>query len=135
MSLYINDKNAYTEWGIFLEDGSEGKLLLPSPMKAYAENNLRSHPGKQVFVDNPQPDDRDVNLTFCITAKNKAEYLLRHEAFINELQSGVIKLKHTGLNKTFRLIMTNSISFDYYDRLGRLAVRFSEPNPKDRAND
>lgn len=130
--LYINDKDAWLTWGVFLEDNSESKLLLPANPKAYASNNLRNQAGKQVFVSNPQPDERDVLLVFCISAKSKADYLTKYNAFLAEIYNGWINFKVTSLKTTYRFTVSSFQDLSYFDRLGKLSVRFNEPNPKDR---
>lgn len=130
--LYINEKDAWVTWGVFLEDGSEAKLLLPANTKEYASNNKRSSPGRQVFVTNTQPDERNVILIFCISAVSKEEYLKKYDLFVNELSSGWVKLRVPSLGKVFKLISPSFQDLSYSNRIGKLSVRFSEPNPLDR---
>lgn len=125
--LFINDKDAWTTWGVFLADGSYEKLLLPAPMKDYSSNKFRSQSGKQVFVFNPRFDERDVQIEFNVSASNRIEYLQRFGEFITELSSGLIVLKVIELNKEYKFLYVSSIGLSYYERLGKLAVRFNEP--------
>ena len=68
--LFINDVDAWTEWKVFLEEGSLDKLLLPPAQKLHIENKSRSDNGKQVLIKNQKLDDRDVTLVFCFSMSN-----------------------------------------------------------------
>jgi hypothetical protein len=127
--LYINDKDAWCTWGVYLADGSYQKLLLPPPMKAYTENNFRSHPVKQVFIVNPQPDERDVQIEFCLKANCRADYLRKYEDFVREISFGFVKFQVTEINKGYMFLYQSAVSLSYFKRLGRLLVRFNEPEP------
>lgn len=130
--LFVNEKDAFVTWKAFLEDGSEAKLLTPASMKEYASNNARSQAGKQVFVANPQPESRDVNLTFCFSASSKADFLSRYRAFVTEMQSGLILIRVPSLGETYKFICSGFQELSFHKRVGKLSVRFTEPNPKDR---
>lgn len=130
--LYINGKNAFDTWGVFLEDGSEEALLKPADPKGYARNNMRSQSGVQVFVQNPQPDERDIILTLCVTAISRTDYLAKYQSFIDEISNGWVLLDYKPLKTTYKLIATGFQSLSYSERLGRLSVRFNEPNVKER---
>jgi hypothetical protein len=130
--LYINDKDAYLTWGIFLEDGSEGKLLTPAPNKEYAGNKMRSQHGKQVFRTNPRKDERDLILVFCISADTKYDFLIKYRAFIDELDSGITIMRVTSLREVYKLDAIGYQELSFYKRIGKLSVRFNESNPQDR---
>lgn len=124
--LFINDKDAWITWGVFLEDGSEAKLLLPPPMKEYTSNNFRSQDGKQVFIVNPKKDERDISLVFCISAITKEKYLLIYDDFVSELTSGLVKLRVQSIDKELNLTVSSFLDLSYYERVGKLSVRFNE---------
>ena len=48
--LYINSKDAYTTWGITLDETSLSALMTPAPAKDFTENKSRSIDGKMVSV-------------------------------------------------------------------------------------
>ncbi len=130
--LFINDKDAFVTWGVFLEDRSEEKLLKPANNKEYASNKARSQPGKQVFISNPQPEDRDVLLVLCFSAVSREDFLTKYRACLNELNSGLIKFRVPSLGEEYKFTCDGFQELSYYERIGKLSVRFNEPNPKDR---
>lgn len=130
--LYINDKDAFSIWGAYLEDGSENALLLPASNKEYASNKARSQHGKQVFRNLPRKDERDVILYFCMVASTKEEYLQKYEAFVEELDAGMVIMKVPSMKKGYKLDAISYQELSFYDYIGRFAVKFNEPNPKNR---
>lgn len=130
--LYINNKDAWTTWKVKLDDGYDN-LKLPANPKEYVSNDSRSQSGKQVFIDNPQPQSKDVQLVFAFTGNSSDEYLENFDAFIEEIV-GVITLKVMALKTIYKLRVTDYINLSSGTGLidGRLSVRFSEDNPSDR---
>ena len=44
--LYINGKDAYLTWGIFLDETALSTLMTPAPNKEFISNKYRSKDGK-----------------------------------------------------------------------------------------
>lgn len=130
--LYINDKDAWSNWKVRLDDGYDS-LRLPANPKEYTSNEKRSQPGKHVFVSNPQPQSKDVQLIFAIVCDSADEYNQKFDSFVDELK-GVMALKVPALKKVYKLRAIDylNLSSGLGLRDGRLSVRFSEDNPKDR---
>lgn len=130
--LYINDKDTWATWKVKLDDGYDS-LRLPSNPKEYASNEKRSQPGKQVFVSNPQPQSKDVQLIFAVVCDSADEYNQKFDSFVDELK-GVMTLKVPALKKVYKLRVIDylNLSSGLGLRDGRLSVRFSEDNPQDR---
>jgi hypothetical protein len=129
--LFINTKDAWTTWGVFLEEGSEDKLLVASPMKDYISNKSRQEDGKQVLTSTPKVDERTLTVVFCF-AKASTDFLTRYKSFMTELYLGRMVLNVVSLGITFTLDYLNSASLSSLTTLGKVAVTFSEPNPMNR---
>ena len=129
--LFINTKDAWTTWGVFLEDGSEDKLLLASPLKDYIGNKSRQDHGKQILATTPRVDERNVTVVFCF-ANAPTNFITRYKAFTTELYLGTITLQVVRLGITFNLKYLNSNALSSMTTLGKVAVTFSEPNPMNR---
>lgn len=129
--LFINTKDVWTTWGVFLEEGSEDKLLVASPMKDYISNKSRQEDGKQVLTSTPKVDERTVTIVFCF-AKASTDFLTRYKSFMTELYLGRMVLNVVSLGITFTLDYLNSASLSSLTTLGKVAVTFSEPNPMNR---
>ena len=91
--LIINSKDAYKTWGVFLEDGAEDTLLLPSANKELISNKSRVKNGKEVIPTTNYVDERDFNITFCIKTSSKTEFLSKYKAFVAELNKGLVSMQ------------------------------------------
>ena len=87
--LFINGVDAYTQWGVVLEDGSYVKLLAGDSMKPYVENKSRTEAGKQILIKNPKLDERDVTLIFMFIPQ-ATSFLTRYASFLSTLQAGKV---------------------------------------------
>jgi len=129
--LFINTKDAWTTWGVFLEHGSEDKLLQAAPMKDYISNKSRQEDGKQVLATSSQVDERNVTVVFCF-AKAPTNFLTRYKSFVTEMYLGNITMQVVSLGITFNLKYLSSASLSSLTTLGKVAVTFCEPNPMNR---
>lgn len=139
-TLKINGKDAYTEWGVFLLDGSKSTLMMPAATKSLITNESRLQHGKRVVRTDKAGNSlvrvaaRDVTLQFGLTANDSDTLVSRFNAFMSELEQGLVRLETTSLpTMVFRLDFVSCTSFAQYDTLAKYAIKFNEPNPKDRA--
>lgn len=135
--LIINGVDAWTQYGVFLEDGSYDKLLSGVSMKPYTENKSRAIDGKSVRVKNPRVEDRDVNVVFCFSNRGSSTFLNRLDSFITSLQNGgengITTIYVSEINRTFRFVYLSNLNLNQTGlSIGKIVVRFNEPNPKNR---
>ena len=73
-------------------------------------------------------------MTFLIKGTSQEAFLSNYAAFVAELHKGTVTLYVPDLGNTYNLLYSNSTQFENY-RLNacKLAVKFREPNPADRA--
>lgn len=130
--VYINGLDAWSYYGVVLDEGSEEALLLPSPLKTFTSNDMRSHHGKQVFTNNPRLKDRTVSLTFCFLWAE--DYMEKYNRFVDMLQQGIVVLstKIMGTKMTFNLVYNSCRKYTSIQYAGKLIVNFEEPNPANR---
>lgn len=140
--LYISanggtEQDAWTTWGVGLEDGSLAELMAPLALKAPVVNESRLENGKRYIVeDSPKVDERVVTLVFYLIAGNVSEYITNYRAFISTLAGGNITLR-TAHEPTvyYHLIYGSSTQFrQFFGGLAKIAVKFIEPNPANRTN-
>lgn len=131
---YINGIDIWLTYNARLIHDSFVNLLLPANRKEYVQNNERNQPGKQIFVSNPQPSDREVQLSFLIECSDKLELLQKHKQLVTLLENGLLELKAIPTQTIYKVTMESAISLDVFgnDNIGILIVKFNEPNPKDR---
>lgn len=137
---FINNKDTHTTWGITFGAESFTNLLTFPPLKPYIENKSALLPGKQVLNDTdhaPNVDERDVQLTFNLHARNLATFLQRYESFMEELHKGKIELRTKYQSgKVYRLNYISCVQFAQFNgRLGKFILKLNEPNPADRNAD
>lgn len=84
--FYINGKDCYTTWGISMDTSSLSALMTPSPLKEFIENKSRLEHGKRVLTSNPKIDERNITLTFNLTAKRKKNSFQDTTAFVKNWQ-------------------------------------------------
>lgn len=133
--LFINNKDAYINWGIIFGETSFTALLTPAPLKNYIQNKSALIPGKQVLTDNPpKVDERDLQLVFYLKAKNLDQFLTRYNNFVAELEKGVIDIRtkyQPGV--TYHCTYISCAQFSQFNgRLGKFVLKLNEPNPKNR---
>lgn len=134
---FINSKDIYTTFGASLVSTSFENLICRPGRKEGAENNMISHPGVQVFHDNPQPEAMEVELTFLIRGTSLDDYLQKYNALQDEIDNnsldGNFLLKVVPLKTEFCLRRKSYLPLDTVTaNTGKLIVTVRELNPKAR---
>lgn len=132
--LYINGKDAYTTWGISMDDTALSTLMTPTPNKEFIENKSRLQDGKQVVSVNPKADERSLTLQINLTAKDEAQFFARYVLFCKELEIGVLNIRTKYQpDITYKTIYLSCSQFSQFMRgIGKFSLKLNEPNPKDR---
>ena len=135
--LYINGKDAWTTWGVNMDEGFIDALDAPLPMKDYIEDESRLEHGKRVITDNARVDSRDITLGFTITGTSESDYRTKKSAFQTELQKGSFTVRIPALGtQVYKMLYTGkSISYglSLNRRFGHFTMKATEPNPTDRS--
>ena len=132
--LFINGKDAYTAWGITMDETSLSALMTPASNKKIIENKSRLEHGKCVITSNPKKDERNLTLQINITAPDKDTFFARYDSFCDELDTGVLDIR-TKYCPTV-VYRTNYISCQQFSQfmqsIGKFTLKLNEPNPKNR---
>lgn len=133
--LLINGKDAYTEYGIFMDDTALSTLMTPAPNKEFISNKYRSKDGKSVIRHNPRLDEREITIAFNMSAKTSDEFLSNYGKFCEEvLATGQVTI-HTSFQPTvwYRCIYLSCTQFSEFMReLAKFSLKLNEPDPTDR---
>lgn len=135
--FYINNREA-RKYGIVFGADSLTALMTPPPVKAYIENKSALSHGKQVLNDEANPpklDERDVQLTFYLRAKNREQFLTRYGDFCELLRGGRIDIRtkyQPGVTYHCNFISCSQYS-EFNGRLAKFVLKLNEPNPNNRA--
>ena len=134
--LKINGKDAYTTWGVSLEDAAMDALMAPLSMKPDIVNESRLEHGKRHINFKPKVDERELALAMHLSARNKKHYLTRLAAFRSELEQKeeiVLETDHeTGV--CYRCIYRSCTPFSQFlDGLAKFTLKLTEPDPTNRS--
>lgn len=132
--LKINGKDAYTTWGISMDDTSLSALMTPPPVKAYIENNDRTEHGKTIITTSVYVDSRDLNLQLNLTAKNEQVFFNRYASFCDELAKGMLDIESSfQAGVVYHCIYISCSQFSQFMRgIGKFSLKLTELNPNRR---
>ncbi len=133
--LTINGYDAYTRWGVNLEDGAVSALLAPAPMKENIQNKSRLKHGKASLNNNPKSDARELSLPFHVVADTKAHFFEKYAAFCSEvLANRRFTLQSVYIpNTVYTLDYVSCNQFGQYNQeMAKFVLKVEEPDPTNR---
>lgn len=134
--LFINEKDAWTTWGVRMGDGFLDAIDSPLPMKDYIENESRLENGKRMITSIAKVDSRDVTLSFTITGSSETDYRAKKKAFQAELQAGAFTVRVPAIgDETYHFVYTGkniSYGLSLNRKFGNFSVKVTEPDPTNR---
>ena len=118
-----------------MDTSSLSALMTPPPMKEFIENKSRLEHGKRIITSNPKIDERNITLTFNLTAKNEEQFFSRYNSFCEELAIGVLNIKSKYQpDVVYKTIYLSCNQFTQFMRgIAKFSLKLIEPNPKDRS--
>lgn len=133
--LYINGKDAYTTWGMSMDETALSELMTPPANKAFVENESRNQHGKRIVIADPKLSERNLTLQVNLTASDEQQFMKRYSSFCEELATGSLEIKtkyQPGV--VYKTIYQSCSQFSQFMRgIGKFVLKLSEPNPNDRA--
>ena len=131
--LTINGADALREWGARLTGESLQNLMKPLDIKDRVSSTSRLEDGDRYIVETPRIKAREVQVEFSVEGRTREEFIARFDKFCNTLQEGVVTLStRYQQNVRYRLLFTSCTSFYTRRTLCKIAVKFIEPNPRNR---
>ena len=131
--LTINGADALREWGVRLTGESLQNLMKPLDTKDRVSSTSRLEDGDRYIVETPRIKAREVQVEFSVEGRTREEFIARFDKFCNTLQEGVVTLStRYQQNVRYRLLFTSCTSFYTRRTLCKIAVKFIEPNPRNR---
>lgn len=124
-----------SDFGAAMLKGGYAELMRPAEMKDWIYNDIPSMNGIQYIApSSPKVKEREVSLTFVIKGDTDADFMMNYARFVEELMRGTCVLVVPALSQTFSLKYDACTSFDNIDlKCCKLAVKFTEPNPRNFA--
>ena len=133
--VFINDLDAFENWGISFTDKSISMLMEPEPLKNPVENKSTTRDGKQIRKeDQPKVDERDLTLAVQLYARNRTELFSRLKSFKTELKKRriVIRTKYEP-GVYYRCDYQSCTQYTSFHRgLATFSLKLNEPNPNNR---
>nr|DAL02901.1 MAG TPA: hypothetical protein [Caudoviricetes sp.] len=122
--LFIDGHDAFTEYGIFVEQNGYRQIIQYPAFKKLDTTEWPDDDGIEVDLESPQLDTRTLQIQFCIVNVRYAEDLF------DELSNGSYHtFEFTELKRTWRLRMTQNGSFKSRIKLGKITVSFADDFP------
>lgn len=131
--LTINGVDAWSAYGVYMDDSSLGQLLAPPPLKDRITSSNRAENGTRVVTAAPVfVAERDLTLQLGIYGETEGEFLSHVAAFTDVLTtSNEIVISAAGV--TCRCIYKSCNQFSSYMRgIGKFVLRLTEYNPAKR---
>lgn len=123
--LYIDGKDAYLEYGVFVADNSYGELVGYPPLKSVNSNDWQQEDGVEVDLQAPVLDSRSVSLRFVAHGSKS-----RIGAFVEQLSTKAYHaFKFTDLSRVYRLRLVSQPNLALYDSLGFFTLNLSDDFP------
>ncbi|MFW5481608.1 MAG: hypothetical protein ACOCN9_01855 [Prevotella sp.] len=136
--VFINDLDAFENWGISFTDKSISTLMEPEPLKNPVENKSTTRDGKQIRKeDQPKVDERDLTLAVQLYARNRTELFSRLKSFKTELKKRriVIRTKYEP-GVYYRCDYQSCTQYTSFHRgLATFSLKLNEPNPNNRGEE
>ena len=133
--LFINGKDAFLTWGIYLDSAGLSALLTPAPNKEPVTDSSRIRNGVDVISSDPKKDSREVNLPINLSANSRGDFFLKYASFCEELDKEVITINVSYLPSTyFKFRYRNCQQFSEFKlEVAQFILRLTEYNPADRS--
>lgn len=120
--LYIDGKDAFSYYGIFVEQYGYKALIQQPSFKKLTSTEWPELDGEEVDLTAPVLDTRSLSIQFCITDKRLTEDLFNALS-----QNGSYHLfVFSELKRSYNLRMTSNGSFSSNIKLGKLTLSFSQ---------
>ncbi len=123
--LFIDGRDAFLEYGVFVEKGGYKQLIQLPAFKKLDETEWGEYDGTEVDLSAPVLDTRSLQIQFCIVNKRYAEDLF------DDLSTGAYHVfEFKEIQKTYKLRMTSNGSFSTFIKLGKLSLSFNDDFPE-----
>ena len=122
--FYIDGKDAYNEFGIFIAEGGYNELLSYAPLKAVESNDWPEEDGQEFDLSAPALDTRELVLKFA------AHRMQRVGAFVELLSDHAY---HTfdfrSIGRTYKLRLASQSALNLAGRLETFSLKFNNDFP------
>lgn len=123
--LYIDGRDAYRQWGVFVINGGWNELISYPPLKTPDTNDWQEEDGVEADLSDPKLNTKEVSVRFAYSGLYS-----RFLAFIELLSDGAYHdFNCSFIGRRFTLRMTQMPNLDTYRTLGFITLKFSNDFP------
>lgn len=123
--LFVDGKDAYTEWGVFVVEQGYNDLVAMPPLKTFDSNDWQEEDGIEADLSAPVLNTQEATVQFAAIGLYS-----RLADFVNHLADGAY---HTfdckSIGRIYSLRMTQMPNLTYAQRLGAFAIKFANDFP------
>lgn len=133
--LFINGTDAYTAYGMSLEDGGLARLMTPAPNKQPVSNkNVVTDGASVVGVTVGCKDERTVSIPFHIIAADQSDFLTKYAALCAVLDNGIVSISTRWQpNVVYHFIYIDCQQYQQFIvGMAKFTLSLYEPNPSNR---
>lgn len=136
--LFINGRDAYEAWGVFMDENSMSQLRAPLALKETVSNKSRLQHGTTYVRTQPVKfEERNLTLNLQFTARSEQEFNAKYEAFTQELYTGWLNITthhQPDVEYKCRYVSCSQYS-EFMQGIAKFVLKLTEPNPADREMD
>lgn len=125
--FYIDGKDAFTEYGIYVQEGGYNELVAFPPLKAVTSNDWQEEDGIEPDLSEPTLNTKEFSLKIVLSGMD-----YRWGGFIERLSD---KAYHTfdfrEIGRTYRLRLVSNPNTDLATHLGFITIKLADDFPLD----
>ena len=126
--FYIDGRDAYEEYRVFLSEGSVGSLLQYPSLKKVESTDWPEEDGEEVDLTTPRLDTRNVSLKFV--SHDAGLHFGEYGSFVAALSDmGYHDFYFPFMERTFRLRLTSHPSMEHWRRADFFTLQFADDFP------
>ncbi len=124
----INGIDAYTTYGVSLEDGGDSLMAFPPNKQPVTNKNVTADGASVVAGTAGFRDERTVAVPLHIVANSMSDFLAKRNAFYTAVSSGAITLTlPTKGGETHTVYYIDCNQYTQFDGLARFILNLYEP--------
>lgn len=125
--FYIDDKDAFTEYGIYVKDSGYNELVAFPPLKSFKYNDWQEEDGIETDLSEPVLNTKEFSMKIVLSG---ADY--RWGGFIELLSDKAYHVFYfSEIERTYRLRLVSNPNLDAAAYLGFVTLKFADDFPLD----
>lgn len=123
--LFIDGKDAYLQYGVYVVSGGWNELIAYPPLKSYDSNDWQEYDGVEADLSAPVLDTHEVSVKFAVGG-----LFSRFCAFVELLSDGAYHILDCAyIGRKFKLRMTKHPNLEIAKELGTATIKFADDFP------